>query len=112
MNHLELDPWLILIGQEPETRFACWHISHADQPALAVFSTRTHAERYAGEHCSPPATCMQLPEVSLLRMFADSYRQGVLYAALDPSDSSARQLFVLRDVLQAARQQLHDRRML
>ena len=52
---------------------------------------------------------MQFNELQTLRVLLAGYQQGLRYAALDPNSTTARQLFVLRDVLKAARQKLGSR---
>ncbi len=112
----ELDPWLIVRGQATDATVALWKIAQAEEPSLAIFSDRATAEKYAQENLIPaaPATAsgvelwrpMRFEQAELLRLMADSFRQGIRYAALNPSKSGARQVFVLRDVLKAARSRL------
>lgn len=106
----ELNPWLILLDAGQSTSLAMWQWggSATEESAfsLAIFSSRELATQYAQRYCSPQATVAQFPELELIRALASCYEGGVRYASLDPTHSTARQLFNLRDVLSAAKQRL------
>jgi hypothetical protein len=79
--------------------------------ALAIFSSRAKAEEYQqlsslAESDGARTQFVQLAETQLLQVLMAGYRQGMRYAALDPSNHTARQIFVLRDVLRAAQHKL------
>jgi hypothetical protein len=79
--------------------------------ALAIFSSRARAEEYqqlssSAELEGGQSELVQLAETQLLQVLMSGYRQGMRYAALDPGSNTARQIFVLRDVLRAAQQKL------
>lgn len=109
----ELEPWVIVTqagSGDASSQLAVWRIDgeHA-QTALALFSERAAAERYAQQFCSAASLSYrieQFTELQLVAVLAECYRQGMRCAALNPGPESAQQLFVLRDVLAAAKQRL------
>lgn len=114
----ELEPWVIVTqcGQDATTsQLAVWRIGGEQaQSALALFSDRAGAEHYAQQFCSSAATpatyrIEQFTSLQLVAVLAECYRLGMRCAALNPGAESAQRLFVLRDVLTAARQQLRSR---
>lgn len=107
---IELEPWVIVSGKVPETSVVLWRLATQDADSLAIFSDQTLAERYAHEHCHPPWECRQLDQSALLRVAVDCFREGIEYATLNPSQTGARQVFVLREVLKAAKTQLSRHR--
>lgn len=127
----ELEPWVIVTHSgtgEVTSQLAVWRIDgEQSQAALALFSERPLAERYAQQFCapaaipppaSPPAAAAsramapaayrieQFTPLQLVAVLAECYRLGMRCAALNPGRESAQQLFVLRDVLAAAKQRL------
>lgn len=129
----ELEPWVIVThtgAGEVASQLAEWRIAgEKSQSALALFSDRELAERYAQQFCSssatptatptattaassavPPATYRieQFTALQLVAVLAECYRLGIRCAALNPGRESAQQLFVLRDVLTAARERLRS----
>ncbi len=107
---IELEPWLIVLGTAPETTLAIWRIEASGDDSIALFSDRDRAETYARSHCAAEHELILLDTPSLVRVMADCFRQGIRYATLNPTDNSARQVFVLRDVLSAARAKLEQAR--
>ncbi|MEZ6150898.1 MAG: hypothetical protein R3C09_12300 [Pirellulaceae bacterium] len=128
----ELSPWVIITRTAQagdSTHLAVWRMasgsSQASQSgaaasselsderrALALFTDRLAAERYAEQFCAGAATSFQVKQFSsieLMAVLAECYRVGMRYAALNPSGTAARQIFVLRDVLTAVQKQLLSR---
>lgn len=110
MTSIDLEPWLVVLGEPPDTSVAMWQLAQTSESAVALFSTRENASNYAERHCSPSSSILQLDHTALIRLLADSYQQGARHAALDPTETSTRQVFVLRDVLTAARRFLRETR--
>ncbi|MCA9192355.1 MAG: hypothetical protein KDB03_11355 [Planctomycetales bacterium] len=102
----ELEPWLIIQGQVPNTSVAMWRIEHGSHTSLAMFSERHLAEDYATENCDGDAHVIQLRSTELVKLMATCFGEGVRFATLDPKRGSARQVFILRDILRAARASL------
>lgn len=105
---VELEPWIIVIGEPPATSLSMWQAAGQTAPALAVFSSDTRAGTYALLHCSRPNQVHQVTDKALIQLLADCYQQGTRYAALDPDGAECRQMFELRDVLIAAREFLKN----
>lgn len=81
------------------------------QHALALFSDHTAAEQYAERHCTERSRDLRVTQfnsLQLVSVLVECYRAGMRYAALNPGGTSAQQIFVLRDVLAAAKRRLHD----
>ncbi|MEZ6075268.1 MAG: hypothetical protein R3C56_06205 [Pirellulaceae bacterium] len=114
----ELSPWVIITRTAQagdSTHLAVWRMasgsSQASQSgtaasselsderrALALFTDRLAAERYAEQFCAGAATSFQVKQFSsieLMAVLAECYRVGMRYAALNPSGTAARQIFVL-----------------
>lgn len=106
MNDNELEPWVIVLGDDDQRRLAMWRLAGTDQPALALFSAAAQAEQYAAAHLQRPWHVTQPPRTSLLKIMIECFRQQVELAVLNPTDTSAQSIFKLRDVLRAARQEL------
>ncbi len=103
----ELQPWIVVWTSDEtagtsEGSVAVWKMQHNDQAALAFFSTEEHANRY-GIQVSQDYSTARPSRTQLLQLMIDSFRSGILYAVLDPSPLGARQVFDLRQVLKAAR---------
>ncbi len=109
-SSIELEPWLIVLGQGADSALALWRLDDQQGDALAVFSNEVTAETYAGQNCGDVYRVVQLRELALIRTLADCFGQGIRYATLDPGPSRAQRVFVIRDVLLAARQRLSDQR--
>ncbi len=105
---VELEPWVIVTGKPPETSIATWQVAGGQDCSLAIFSSEANAAAYAEEYCPPSANVLQLSERKLIQLFVTCYEQGTRFAALDPDGTNARQMFVLRDVLAAARAALKN----
>lgn len=117
----ELEPWVIVTQSGPDeatSQLAVWRLAgeHA-QSALALFSDRQAAEHYAQQFCSAATELVaasvsyrveQFTSLQLVAVLAECYRLGMRCAALNPSGDSAQQLFILRDVLLAAKLQLRS----
>ena len=128
----ELSPWVIITcsaqaGDIPH--LAVWRMASGSLPssqsgtaassefsdergALALFADQLAAQRYAEQVCADAATSFQVKQFSsivLMAVLAECYRVGMRYAALNPSRTAARQIFVLRDVLTAVQKQLLSR---
>ena len=120
-NPSELSPWAVVKDDgQAEESLALWRISlpSTDQSpamgtgelALAIFSSREKAEAYCSSNENVGLNrLVQFDEQQTLRVLLTGYQQGIRYAALDPNSTMARQVFVLRDVLKAARQKLGSR---
>jgi hypothetical protein len=106
MNENELEPWLIVLGDDQHGTLAMWRVSETEQPALALFSSAELAEGYANAHHSGAWHVTQPQRTALLRLMIECYQQQVTLAVLDPTQGTARSIFNLRDVLRAARQEL------
>lgn len=122
-NHaVELCHWVIAIQAGDTSHLAVWRMAKAatgsspmtteaskELDALALFTDQLAAERYAQKFCADAATSCQLKQFSameLLSVLAECYRSGMRYAALNPSGTATQQLFILRDVLSAAKTRL------
>lgn len=128
----ELSPWVIVQDDGPQGSIALWRIDSLPAPAtfqlgsnsteaipasstvgksaqgelaVALFSSFQRAEAYRIDQ-PPGSRIIQLDQTGLLRMLLAAFQQGLQFAALDPGPRHARQLFVVRDVLKAARAQL------
>jgi hypothetical protein len=106
----ELEPWLVFFHSEVESYVALWRIDGtAGEPthleSLALFSDQESATLYASQTCRPNTTwrVQQLPSLDLIRILISCYTRGVKYAVLNPQEGRAQQVFILRDVLKAAR---------
>lgn len=131
----ELNPWVIVTPAAPSgglEQLAVWRLATPPnlldsptleplsnsqplpaQTALALFSDEPGAERYAQQFCSgtpPRYRVEQFSSLQLVAVLAECYRKGMRCAALNPSGTAAQQIFVLRDVLAAAKQRLRDTR--
>ncbi len=121
----ELSPWVIVTQTALAgslSQLAVWRMANgpaqvgqmgdegsAKRDALALFSDEPAAERYAQQYCTDAATeyrVAQFSSIELVAVLAECYRMGMRWAALNPEGAAAQQLFVLRDVLAAARQRL------
>jgi hypothetical protein len=102
----ELEPWLILLGEGTEGSLALWRLSSNDALTVALFSSRDRALEYANQFCGNQNQIVQVERTRFLALMVDCFRQGIRYATLNPGDRSAQSVFVLRDVLVAARQTL------
>jgi hypothetical protein len=103
---IELEPWVIVIGEGVDSAIGLWRIDGQEQPSIAVFSDAGLASEYAQKHYHHSWQVKQLKGRPLIQFLVESFRQGCQYAALDPSAESSRQIFVIREVLKAARQSL------
>ncbi len=79
------------------------------QLTLAIFSTEQKASDYAVNSCSSPWRVIQVARTQFLSLIVDCFRQGIRYATLNPGESTAQSVFVLRDVLLAAKRELASR---
>ena len=109
-NGVELDPWLVVLGSAAEGSLAMWRLADEKLPAdeqitVALFSTEQRANDYAEKCCDAPCRVIQVDRTRFLSLMVDCFRQGIRYATLNPGDSTAQSLFVLRDVLSAAKRE-------
>ncbi len=115
-NSGEIEPWLVVLGESEQGSLAMWRLSGematrlnlapGAERTLAMFSTEQHASDYADKNCSGTKRIVQVDRTRLLSVMVDCFRQGIRYATLNPGDSTAHSLFVLRDVLSAAKREL------
>lgn len=110
-NAVELDPWLVVLGEAANGSLAMWRLgderlSADEQLTVALFSTEQRANDYAEKCCQAPRRVVQVDRTRFLSLMVDCFRQGIRYATLNPGDSTAQSLFVLRDVLGAAKREL------
>jgi hypothetical protein len=110
-NAVELDPWLVVLGEAADGSLAMWRLgderlSADEQLTVALFSTEQRANDYAEKYCEAPRRVIQVGRTPFLSLMVDCFRQGIRYATLNPGDSTAQSLFVLRDVLNAAKRDL------
>lgn len=110
-NSVELDPWLVVLGDAAEGSLAMWRLADEQLPAdaqltVALFSTEQRANDYAEKCCDAPSRVVQVDRTRFLSLMVDCFRQGIRYSTLNPGDSTAQSLFVLRDVLSAAKREL------
>jgi hypothetical protein len=110
-NAVELDPWLVVLGDTADGSLAMWRLADEKLPAdeqltVALFSTEQRANDYAEKCCDAPQQVVQVDRTRFLSLMVDCFRQGIRYATLNPGDSTAQSLFVLRDVLSAAKREL------
>ncbi|MEM7476473.1 MAG: hypothetical protein AAF483_15910 [Planctomycetota bacterium] len=103
---IELEPWVVVLGEAPETELATWNIEANGHPALALFSAKDKAETYAQANCSETGQVLQLGQRELLQVLIDCFNQHTLFAVLDPVGAEARQVFRVKEILAAAKQQL------
>ena len=103
---MELTPWIVLLGEGETVTSALWQIQQLATPAIALFSDESQAIHYNELHCHAAGRVLQLERTAVIRLLMEVFRQGVHYAALNPTETGARQLFVIREVLQAARSEL------
>ncbi|MDX1928886.1 MAG: hypothetical protein SFV81_20315 [Pirellulaceae bacterium] len=109
-NAVELDPWLVVLGSAAEGSLAMWRLADEKLPTeqqitVALFSTEQRATDYAEKCCDAPYQLIQVDRTRFLSLMVDCFRQGIRYATLNPGDSTAQSLFVLRDVLSAAKRE-------
>lgn len=71
-----------------------------------MFTQQELAAQYANENCEKPFETLRVSSASLIRVMIDCFRSGIEYAALNPSKLAASRVFVVRDVLNAAKQHL------
>lgn len=102
----ELQPWLIVNGSGAAGHLASWRIDAEDALAIACFSSEAKAKAYAAANCSTAFTLVRPDRTTLIQLLAECFRQGISFAALDPTGSQARSIFRLREVLAAARESL------
>ncbi len=110
-NAVELEPWLVILGDAAHGSLAMWRLAdeklpREEQLTVALFSTESRANDYAEKCCEGPHCVMQVDRTRFLSLMVDCFRQGIRYATLNPGDSTAQSLFVLRDVLSAAKREL------
>lgn len=103
---VELSPWVIIRGEGQNASLALWNIAESSSPSLAIFSEQAKAEAYDSSVDNEAGRIVQLEGLKLVQLLADCYTHGIKYASLDPSQTSARQVFVLQDVLRAAQANL------
>ena len=116
-NPGEIEPWLVVLGESEDASLAMWRLTDevtarlnlapGAELTLAMFSTEQRASDYADKNCSGTKRIVQVDRTRLLSLMVDCFRQGIRYATLNPGDSSAHSLFVLRDVLSAAKRELN-----
>ncbi len=102
---VELEPWLVIVGETEQSSLAMWQLA-GEQLTVALFSGEQRAADYADKCCSGMTRVVQVDRTRFLSLMVDCFRQGIRYATLNPGDSTAQSLFVLRDVLSAAKQEL------
>ncbi len=107
---VELDPWLVVLGEPATSSLAMWRLADEKVPAeeqltVALFSTELRANDYAEKCCEAPRKVVQVDRTRFLSLMVDCFRQGIRYATLNPGDSTAQSLFVLREVLGAAKRE-------
>lgn len=100
----ELSPWLVVLQDGASSSLALWRIAERDANAVVFFSDQSSAESYAREHYSLPTQVVQPGRPELIQVLIDCYRLGVRYATLNPTETESNRVFVLRDVLQAAKE--------
>jgi hypothetical protein len=110
-NAVELEPWLVLLGEAADGSLALWRLADETVPesqrlTVALFSTEQRAADYAEKCCRAPNRVVQMGRTRFLSLMVNCFRQGIRYATLNPADKTAQSLFVLRDVLSAAKQEL------
>lgn len=115
---VELEPWLVVLGESVQASLAMWRLGEvqlrelgdvqsSDHPlSVAIFSDETKAVDYATNCCQSPASAMQVDQTRFLSLMVDCFRQGIRYATLNPNGQTAQSVFVLRDVLKAAKEKL------
>lgn len=111
---IELTPWIIITGEGEDAAVALWGINAPEGggeavESLAIFADGVDAKAYAQENCTQSWRTAQLDRPALLKLLVDCFRQGIKYATLNPESSSARRVFVIRDVLKAAKTELEAR---
>jgi hypothetical protein len=97
----EIEPQLLYRVDGGEARFATWRLTDGHE-ALALFSATEAATKYRAELSDASSwTTYQPPRDKLIEILRACRAAGILYAALDPIDGSARTLFDIPQVLAA-----------
>lgn len=94
------------MGEPANARLATWRIEQADSDGLAIFSSASQAERYAESFCTAPWRVFQPERAALIRLLIDCYQAGIRQLVLDPGNDTAQHIFLLAEVLKAARESL------
>jgi hypothetical protein len=98
----DLRPILLYRIDADEAHFATWRLNEGHE-ALALFSTNELAERYRKDLAAGLAwTSFEPTQNKLIEVLQACRATGILYAALDPVDGSAKTLFDIPQVLAAA----------
>jgi hypothetical protein len=100
----ELHPHLLYRSVGSQAEFATWRLA-GGQEALAIFTTTDAAQKYQAEAAAADYALLQPPRDKLVAIFQTCLDAGIRVAALDPIGGSARTLFDIAQVLQAARHQ-------
>lgn len=104
----ELEPWIV--ADDSAGTLCMWRIEKLEADAIALFSSPDRAREYTDSLPNPSShKIRQLPQVELLKLLLQSYQSEIRHAVLDPNSETARQLFQIKDLLQAARSQLRGR---
>jgi hypothetical protein len=96
-NAVELEPWLIVLGDGALASLAMWRLALNQELSVALFASRDTAQAYCDSCCEGPAKILQVDRTRFLGLMVDCFRQGIRYATLNPGDSTAQRLFVLRE---------------
>lgn len=108
MNEHEIEPWVIVAECDDDQSLAMWRLSENDQPSLALFSSAELAQGYARAQVAAPWKITQPSRSDLLRVMIECYRKKIELAVLDPDGTTAKRIFMLRDVLKAARDEMRS----
>jgi len=102
---IQLEPWILLNQETP----ACWRLE-AGQDAIALFSSKDTAMRYAAATANESSDCVQPPPTGLVRLLVQCVEADITTGVLDPDGTTARRVFDLRKVLRSVREDLRDGR--
>lgn len=110
----ELEPWIVVANVAGDTVLQLWEVTELNEKALAIFSEEQLANDYAQATKLDDFQVLRFDQASMLKALIQCYSDGIKYLALNPSQSDVAKMFVVKDVLRAAKQQLsneqsHDR---
>lgn len=116
----ELEPWVILLGEDADLTLQLWRVDLAKTShlvgaedtrlSIAMFTDREAANEFAMAHSQSPWKLQKMAGTALVQLLSTCYQDGIRYIALNPTASEARQVFVIRDILKSALAKLKDDR--
>lgn len=107
---VELEPWILAAQLAGESSLQLWEIAELQQNALAIFSDEQKASEYARSVGLVDYQVLQAQQPMFLKILIECHEQEIKHVALNPSGSEVSRLFVIKDLLQAAKQQLRNQK--